>query len=71
MAEHRKGPIPVKASTVANWIKELDPEGEWIVHNGAGSSQKISCKLCKKFEASIKYLHNFNRAFIEGVQGNK
>ncbi|XP_014344302.1 zinc finger protein 862-like [Latimeria chalumnae] len=64
--------MTVKAATVQNWIKDLDPNGLWIKYETdySGNVKCVMCKLCQKHKEQIKMKRNFSAAFVLGITGS-
>ncbi|KAK6182075.1 hypothetical protein SNE40_009839 [Patella caerulea] len=62
----------IKLATVSSWIQKYDKNKTWLDYEleTAGIVNKISCKLCTKYENKINGSRNFNRAFIVGTTGS-
>ena len=67
MSENDNSGVLLK--TFSNWVCTL--KASWLeCEETAGRVTCIKCKLCIRHENKIKYLKNFNKAFIEGVRGS-
>lgn len=58
----------VKLSTVQKWLKDLDPQKDWIrFETQCDNVTVISCELCANYEDKLKCLRNFSPAFVNGI----
>ena len=57
----------IRIETVKNWQKDYP----WLELecNKTGGVKTIFCSLCKKHEARLRAVRNFNRSFIDGSSG--
>jgi hypothetical protein len=62
----------LSVKTVEKWIFEVDATKCWLRFTADNDSVKtINCIVCSQFENRLKHMHNFNRAFIDGLTGDR
>ncbi|XP_077378595.1 uncharacterized protein LOC144019423 isoform X3 [Festucalex cinctus] len=61
----------IKLTTVQGWIRELDPEGQWLCYSIISDRlvQEVHCSLCRKHEMQIRSLRNYSANYVKGVRG--
>ena len=59
------------SSTGKNWQAVIDPGNVWLsLECNNGQVEKVTCKLCTKWEAKVRRGRNYSGVFITGVRGS-